>query len=106
MTFCGVREKGVVLGVGALRQIDTGHAEIKSMHTALAARGRGVGLAMLQHLVQMARNRGCARVSLETGTMPAFDPARRLYERFGFAICEPFADYTDNDFSVCMTLAI
>ncbi len=106
VTFFGLREGGVLRAVGALRELDPGHAEIKSMHTAREARGRGHGQAMLRHLLDLARRRGYARVSLETGTGPAFAPARRLYERHGFAVCPPFAAYTDNAFSVCLTLRL
>lgn len=92
------------LGVGALRQLDDSTAEIKSMHTLASARGRGVGTAMLSHLIGVARDRGCTRVSLETGTMPAFAPARRLYDAAGFVPCPPFGSYRDSPYSVCMTL--
>jgi putative acetyltransferase len=71
-------EDGAVLGVGALKQLDDAHAEIKSMHTARKARGRGVGRAMVEHLLAVARERGVARVSLETGAGPAFAPAPAL----------------------------
>jgi len=103
VTFCGAREQGRLLAVGGLKQLDATHAEIKSMHTAAEARGRGVGAAMVAHLLELARQRGYRRVSLETGTAPAFAAARRLYERAGFVPCEPFAAYTRNPFSVCMT---
>ena len=73
------------------------------MHTAAVARGRGVARAVLDHLLAIARERGYARVSLETGTTEAFAPARSLYASAGFVRCPPFAEYTDNDFSVCMT---
>jgi putative acetyltransferase len=92
------------LGVGALKVLDDEHAEIKSMHTAATARGRGVARVMLDHLLALARARGCTQVSLETGTMEAFAPARALYASAGFEVCEPFADYWDSPYSVCMTL--
>jgi putative acetyltransferase len=79
VSFFSIRVDGELLGVGALKQLDEVHAELKSMHTAEAARGRGVGRAMLDHLVGTARARGCTRVSLETGSMAAFVPARSLY---------------------------
>ncbi len=104
ITFCGVRQDGVLLAVGALRELDPSHGEIKSMHTAAEARGRGLGRMMVQHLLGLARQRGYRRVSLETGTAPAFEPARRLYERLGFVVCPPFASYTDNPFSMCLTI--
>jgi putative acetyltransferase len=104
ITFFSVREDGRLLGVGALRQLDAQHAEIKSMHTVATARGRGVGRAMLGHLLQVARARGYERVSLETGTMDAFTPARTLYASAGFTLCPPFGDYQRSPYSVCMTI--
>lgn len=106
VTFFGARRGGVLLGVGALRQLDPDHAELKSMHVRAAARGQGVGRALLDHLLATARERGCRRVSLETGTMDAFAPARTLYTAAGFATCPPFAAYTDNPYSTCMTLEL
>ena len=81
-------------------------AELKSMHTAEAARQRGVGRTMLDHLLGVARSRGCERVSLETGSMAAFAPARALYASAGFERCEPFAQYRPSPNSVFMTLEL
>lgn len=106
VSFFSLRDGGVLLAVGALREIDSGHGEVKSMHTASAARGRGVGRLVLNHLLEVARRRGYSRVSLETGTMDAFAPARRLYESAGFEVTPPFAPYWDNEYSVCMTLEL
>jgi putative acetyltransferase len=104
ISFFSVRANGELLGVGALRLLGDAHAELKSMHTVASARERGVGRAMLHHLLTVAGSRGCTRVSLETGTMAAFEPARRLYEAAGFVPCAPFADYKSSAHSVCMTL--
>jgi putative acetyltransferase len=104
VSFFSIRVNGELLAVGALKQLDRVHAELKSMHTAEAARGRGVGRTMLDHLVGTARARGCSRVSLETGSMAAFVPARSLYASAGFEICEPFGEYGPSPNSVCMTL--
>jgi len=108
ITFLAARRAtdGVLLGVGALKLLDASHAEIKSMHTAAEARGLGVGRAVLERLLALARERGCSRVSLETGTMDAFAPARSLYAATGFVTCEPFGDYTVNPYSTCMTLTL
>jgi putative acetyltransferase len=100
------REGEQILGVGALKEIDAGHGELKTMHTAEAARGRGVGRAMLDHLLAEARRRGYRRVSLETGTMAAFAPARSLYEGAGFIVCPPFGAYRQSPHSVYLTIAL
>jgi putative acetyltransferase len=106
VTLFGARRAGELLGIGALRGIDPEHAEIKSMHTAKVARGLGVGRAIVDHLLATARERGYRRVSLETGTMEEFAAARSLYESAGFERCPAFADYTDNEYSTCMTIVL
>ena len=106
VTFFSYRVDGELLGVAALKRLDAEHAEIKSMHTAEAARGSGIGRALVDHLLAVARERGYRRVSLETGAGPAFADARRLYERSGFAPCEPFGGYQPSPNSVCMTLSL
>ena len=104
ITFFSYRASGTVLGIGAIKSLGAGHAEIKSMHTAEAARGRGIGRAILAHLLELARARGVRRVSLETGTTPAFAPARMMYASAGFVPCGPFADYQPSDDNCFMTL--
>jgi putative acetyltransferase len=99
-------DDGAVLGVGALKRLDDAHAEIKSMHTAQEARGRGVGRAMVEHLVAVARERGFSRVSLETGAGPAFAPARALYARAGFEPCGAFGPYVPSGNSAYMTRTV
>lgn len=106
VTFFSARRSGQLIGVGALRRLDERHVELKSMHTLASERGNGVGRAMVEHLLGQAAARGATRVSLETGTGPAFEAAQALYRGLGFEPCEPFADYTANDFSTCMTRAI
>ncbi|HEU5155729.1 MAG TPA: GNAT family N-acetyltransferase [Streptosporangiaceae bacterium] len=106
VTFYSFRGDGELLGVGALKHLDERHAEVKSMHTAQAARGRGIARAILQHLLAVARERGYVRVSLETGSMEAFAPARRLYATAGFTTCEPFGDYLPSPNSTFMTLSL
>jgi len=93
-----------LLGVGALMDLGDGHGEVKSMHTAKAARGRGVGSAMVRHIIATARNRGFDRLSLETGSMDYFAPARALYARHGFVECGPFEGYKLDPNSVFLTL--
>jgi len=107
ITFFSCRDEGEqVLGVGALKQLDTGHAEVKSMHTVAEARGQGVGRAMLEHLLAEARRRGCDRVSLETGTGSAFAAAHALYASAGFVSCEPFGDYRTTPHNTFMTMEL
>lgn len=106
VTFVSLRADGAVLGVGALKRLDDAHAEIKSMHTAQAARGRGIARAIVDHLLAVAHERGFARVSLETGSGPDFAPARALYAGAGFTTCAPFADYPDSPNSAYMTLSL
>jgi putative acetyltransferase len=93
-----------LLGCGALKQLDPCHGEIKSMHTAARHRGRGVAAGLVAHMVAEARSRSYQRLSLETGAMDAFAPARALYARFGFIGCGPFGDYRLDPHSVFMTL--
>lgn len=97
---------GALAGMGAIRHLDAGHGELKSMRVAPAFLGQGVGQAILLHLLSVARARGYARVSLETGRTPAFAPAVGLYRKHGFVACAAFADYVADDFSQCLTLAL
>lgn len=106
VTFFSARRDGVLVGVGALRRLDDTHAELKSMHTSEAARGQGVGRAMVAHILAFAASSSYERVSLETGTMDAFAPARSLYAQAGFVPCAPFGDYTANPHSTCMTISL
>ena len=103
MTFWTVWLRDELLGCGALKELNPTHGEVKSMRTASTHRRRGVARAMLQHIIAEARRRSYARLSLETGSMSAFEPARRLYESFGFNYCPPFADYTEDPNSVFLT---
>ena len=106
ISFFSCRVDGELLAIGALKRLDDGHAEVKSMHTAEAARGHGLGRAMLEHLLGIARERGYRRVSLETGAMDAFAPARALYESAGFVHTGPFADYGPSRNNVYMTRSL
>jgi putative acetyltransferase len=106
VTFFSFRDHGALLAVGAIKQLDALHGELKSMHTAEAARRRGIGREMLEHLLAVARDRGVQRVSLETGSAPAFAPARSLYERAGFTPCAAFGDYSPSQNSTFMTMSL
>ena len=103
ITFWTVWSQGELLGCGALKELTPAHGEIKSMRTASTHLRKGVARATLQHIIAEARRRSYTRLSLETGAFPAFDPARRLYETFGFTYCSPFADYTEDPNSVFLT---
>jgi putative acetyltransferase len=106
ITVFALRREGQLLGVGALKELDPAHGEIKSMHTAAEARGLGVGRALVDHLVATAAERGYARVSLETGTADGFGPARALYANAGFVPCGPFGDYAESPDNTFMTRAL
>ncbi len=99
-------EGATLLGCGALKALGPTDGEIKSMRTPETRRRRGAGRALLMHLLDVARSRGYERVSLETGSQAAFEPARRLYAQAGFERCGPFADYRDDPNSVFMTLRL
>ena len=106
ITFWTAWEGDELLGCGALQELDPEHGEIKSMRTAAAHLRKGGARRMLGHILQEAQRRGYRRISLETGSTEPFEPARRLYASFGFIACGPFADYTEDPFSFCMTKAM
>jgi putative acetyltransferase len=106
VTFFSVRRTGLLLGVGALKELDALHGELKSMHVAEASRGHGIGRTLVGHLVAVARHRRYRRVSLETGSMAAFAAARTLYTSAGFLPCAPFGDYRPSANSVFMTMTL
>jgi putative acetyltransferase len=103
ITFWTVWENGELLGCGALKELDSQHGEIKSMRTASRHLKKGVAQTLLHYIIGEARRRGYRRLSLETGSMQAFEPARQLYARSGFIFCGPFADYVEDPNSVFMT---
>ena len=104
--FFTLREDGALLGCGALKRLAGDHGEVKSMRTADAALGRGVGKVMLDHLVATAQVEGMTRLSLETGSTTQFAAANRLYEKEGFDRCGPFAGYADTPFTRFFTREI
>lgn len=106
ITFWTAWSNNELLGCGALKELSPLHGEIKSMRTSLAHRRRGVARAILKHIVQEAGKRQYERLSLETGSMPDFQPAQKLYESFGFAYSGPFADYLLDPNSVFMTRSL
>jgi putative acetyltransferase len=103
ITFWSVWEGQELAGCGALKELDRQHAEIKSMRTASAHLRKGVASALLEHMISEARLRQYRRLSLETGAQDNFEPARRLYAKFGFKNCRPFGNYIEDPNSVFMT---
>lgn len=103
ITFWSVWDACVLVGCGALKELDRTHGEIKSMRTPAGLRRRGAGRAVLAHIIEEAHRRHYRRLSLETGSMNAFAPAHRLYESVGFTRCGPFGNYVDDVNSVFMT---
>lgn len=106
ITFWTAWDGDELLGCGALKELDPGHSEVKSMRTASKHLRKGVAGQILVHIMEESVRRGYRRVSLETGSMDEFEPARRLYASFGFKACGPFADYVKDPNSVFMTKAI
>jgi putative acetyltransferase len=106
VTFWSIWDKESLAGCGALKELDAGHGEIKSMRTHADHLRKGVGAMMLTHIISEARERGYLRLSLETGSTEAFIPALALYEAHGFEFCPPFGEYVEDPFSRFMTLAI
>jgi putative acetyltransferase len=104
--FFTLRENGALLGCGALKRLGECHGEIKSMRTADAALGLGVGGALLNHLIAAARQDGISRLSLETGSTEQFAAALHLYKREGFEPCGPFGSYADTPFTRFFTREI
>jgi len=103
ITFWSVLDGDALVGCGAIKRLDAGHAEVKSMRTAPARAHSGIASLLLEHILTEATRMGFARLSLETGSADFFLPARKLYEKFGFAYCPPFADYQPDPHSVFMT---
>ena len=106
VTFWSAWQGLELVGCGALKELDAGHAEIKSMRTVTSHLRKGVAAAMMRHMLEVARQRSYKRLSLETGAPEAFEPARKLYAGFGFRECRPFADYVEDPYSVFMTLEL
>lgn len=106
VTFWTACDGDTLLGFGALKQLDRTHGEVKSMRAAPAARGTGVGRALLNHIIAAARARGYARLSLETGTAALHAPAIALYRSAGFVSCDAFADYRPSPHNQFMRLAL
>lgn len=106
ITFWSIWNGRELAGCIALKELNAQHGEIKSMRTVENVHGKGFASQLLRHLIEEAKRRGYCRLSLETGSMPYFLPARKLYEKFGFKACGPFEDYTEDPNSIFMTLSL
>lgn len=102
ITFWTIWENGHLAGCGAIKELDTETAEIKSMRTSTSFRRQGVASKLLNHILIEAKNRKYKALYLETGSSPYFQAALKLYERFGFNFCGPFSDYVSDSFSLFM----
>ena len=103
ITFWTVWQSSELMGCGAIKELDSRHGEIKSMRTVLLHLRKGVAATLMHHILEEAERRSYERLSLETGSMDAFAPARSLYASFGFKPCGPFANYVEDPYSVFMT---
>ena len=103
ITFWSVLEGDSLVGCGAIKRLAAGHAELKSMRTRPTRQRSGVASQLMEHIIGEATRMGFTRLSLETGSAEFFLPARKLYEKFGFRCCAPFADYRPDPNSTFMT---
>lgn len=103
ITFWSALDGDSLVGCGAIKRLDAGHAELKSMRTRPTRQRSGIASQLLEHILSEAKAMGLTRLSLETGSAEFFLPARRLYEKFGFQLCDPFADYQPDPNSTFMT---
>jgi putative acetyltransferase len=106
ITFWTCWHEERIAGCCALKRLDAHHGEVKSMRTSRALRRRGIAAQLLEHLIRESRTRGFRRLSLETGAMPFFEPARALYRKFGFESCGPFGSYREDPNSAFFTKVI
>lgn len=102
VTFWSAWEESDLVGCGALKEINAQAAEIKSMRTSESSRGKGIGSAILKHIIEFAKDKGYRSIYLETGSMSFFEPARKLYQKYGFESCKPFATYSEDQNSIFM----
>lgn len=106
ITFWSVRVEQKVVGCAALKALTPTHGEVKSMHVAETMRGAGIANRLVEHIHTTAKASGFERLSLETGSDRAFQPARSLYERHGFVETGPFGNYVPDPHSTFMTMAL
>lgn len=106
VTFWSFWVEHELAGIGALKELDNEHGEIKSMRTSTNFLRKGIARKLLAHIINQANIRSYKKLSLETGTMDAFLPAQMLYKQFGFKECEPFDNYQDDHYSMFMSKSI
>lgn len=106
ITFWSIWQQEELVGCGALKELDSSHAEIKSMRVSSKHQGNKLASKLLSHIMTEARSKGYQKLSLETGSMAFFEPARKLYEKFGFKYCQPFANYKDDPNSLFLSLEL
>ena len=99
ITVWSVWKGDEVVGIGALKELGNGSGEVKSMRTHPNHLRRGVAAFLLDHILAEAKARGLTRLSLETGSGPAFEPALALYRKYGFGDGEAFSDYQPSAFN-------
>lgn len=102
ITFWSLWEGTVLCGCGALKELSPEHGEVKSMRTASLYRRKGIASALLTHIIDVSMQRGYKKLNLETGSLKEFNPARTMYEKFGFCYCDPFEGYSEDPNSVFM----
>lgn len=103
ITFWSLWINENLAGIGALKELDKKHGEIKSMRTSRKFLRKGIARKMLEHIIKQAIIRSYKKLRLETGTMNSFIPAQKLYQEFDFDVCEPFGDYQDDPYSMFMS---
>jgi putative acetyltransferase len=106
VTVWTARENDKTIGIAALKELGDGSGELKSMRTHPEFLRRGVAASLLEHIIDQARQRGLSRLSLETGSGPAFDAALALYRKRGFQNGEAFADYEASAFNQFLHFAL
>ena len=104
--FWSLWENDELIGCGALKFLDKEHGELKSIRVADRFRRKGNGIKVINHLIDEAKKLNIKKISLETGTGNFFAPARKLFDKCGFKICEPFAHYKKDLDAYYMSLLI
>ena len=106
ISFWTVWDESQIAGCGALKELSADHGELKSMRTAKPYRRHGIASMLMSHITEVSKHKGYRRLSLETGSMAFFEPARRFYAKFGFTPCGTFADYKLDPNSIFMSRPI